>query len=122
MPGGRGSIGRRCGCKDPVTGRQFGNACPGLKRSSKHGEFYFEIRIHTSKGRRKLHRSGYPAKKDAQAVIDRIGELVRLAGRRRRDPRPDRRPDLVGEHAARRAASRGRGRAPPPVARRRPRG
>jgi hypothetical protein len=36
----RGSVYRRCGCRDKATGRLLGAGCPGL-RSWEHGSWYF---------------------------------------------------------------------------------
>jgi len=74
----RGSTGKRCGCRDPGTGRQLGRQCPKL-RQRHHGEYFIEIRIDTTKGRRKLHRSGFARADDADAALDQIRDLVRLA-------------------------------------------
>jgi len=73
----KGSTGKRCGCRDPETGRQLGTRCPDLRKRH-HGEHYLEVRIDTSEGRRKLHRSGYGSNTEAEAVLGQISELVRL--------------------------------------------
>ena len=74
----KGSTGKRCGCRDPETGRQLGTRCPDLRKRH-HGDYYIEIRIDTSSGRRKLHRSGFPKVADADAALQWIRDLTSLA-------------------------------------------
>src|SRR5690349_15309738 len=74
----RGRAYKRCGCKDPDTGRQLGERCPDLRKRH-HGTWAIEVRLDTSHGRRKLHRSGYAKSDDAGDALDAIRELVRLA-------------------------------------------
>lgn len=75
---GRGSTGKRCGCRDPETKKQLGARCPDLRKRH-HGEYFIEVRIDTTGGRRKLKRSGYAKAEDAEDALDRIRDLVRLA-------------------------------------------
>jgi integrase len=75
---GRGSTGKRCGCRDPETGKQLRGSCANLAKRH-HGEFFYEIRIDTSTGRRKLYRSGFAKAADADDALGQIGDLVRLA-------------------------------------------
>jgi integrase len=70
--------GKRCGCRDPETGRQLGNACPKL-RQRHHGFYEAAPRVDTSQGRRKLHRSGFATAAERDDFIGRVRELVRLA-------------------------------------------
>lgn len=75
----RGRAYKRCGCKDPVTGRQLGNGCPDLRKRH-HGSWAIEVRMDTSaKPAARLHRSGFARSEDADAALDRIYDLVRLA-------------------------------------------
>jgi integrase len=74
----KGSTGKRCGCRDPETGRQLGGACPKL-RQRHHGDYFIEIRIDTTGGRRKLKRSGYAKAADADDALGQIRGLVGLA-------------------------------------------
>ena len=71
---GEGSVFRRCGCTDPVTGRQFGRACPRLAAGGRHGSWY--VRLELSAGldgrRRRIRRGGYPSRKAAQDVLGRL--------------------------------------------------
>jgi hypothetical protein len=39
-----GGVGRRCGCADPVTGRQLGGNCPGLADED-HGSWYIQLEL-----------------------------------------------------------------------------
>lgn len=74
----RAPKGKRCGCRDPETGRQLGSACPKL-RQRHHGSYEAELRIDTSDGRKKLHRSGFESASDRDEFEERVRELVRLA-------------------------------------------
>ena len=74
----RGSTGKRCGCRDPETGQQLGTHCPDLRKRH-HGDYFIEIRIETTAGRRKLKRSGFAKADDAEGALDQIRDLVRLA-------------------------------------------
>jgi integrase len=70
--------GKRCGCRDPETGKQLGNACPKL-RQRHHGFYEAAPRVDTSQGRRKLHRSGFATAAERDQFIEHVRELVRLA-------------------------------------------
>ena len=70
--------GKRCGCRDPETRRKLGSACPDLSKRH-HGSYEAALRIDTSKGRRKLHRSGFATAGERDAFEDQVRELVRLA-------------------------------------------
>lgn len=74
----RAPKGKRCGCRDPETGRQLGAACPRL-RQRHHGTWEANPYIDTTEGRRKLHRSGFTTAGDRDAFVDQVRELVRLA-------------------------------------------
>lgn len=74
----RGRLYKRCGCTDE-TGRQLGSRCPGLRKRH-HGTWAIEVRIDTTaKQAARLHRSGFATSADADAALDRIRDLVRLA-------------------------------------------
>lgn len=72
------SAGKRCGCRDPETGRQLGAACPKL-RQRHHGTWEANPYIDTSTGRKKLHRGGFESAADRDEFVDQVRELVRLA-------------------------------------------
>ena len=42
---GEGSVFRRCGCTDPVTGRQYGSRCPRLAAGGRHGSWYVRLEL-----------------------------------------------------------------------------
>jgi integrase len=75
----RAPKGKRCGCRDPETGRKLGSACPKL-RQRHHGSYEAELRIDTSDGRKKLHRSGFESATARDEFEGQVRELVRLAG------------------------------------------
>src|SRR5712691_11111428 len=64
---------RRCGCVDPVTGRQLGGSCPRLAVSC-HGSWYVRLELPAGLdgGRRRIRRGGYPSRKAAAAVLARL--------------------------------------------------
>lgn len=70
--------GKRCGCRDPETGKQFGAACPKL-RQRHHGTWEANPYVDTSTGRRKLHRAGFASAKARDEFVGQVRELVRLA-------------------------------------------
>ncbi len=69
-----GSVFRRCGCVDPVTGRQYGTRCPRLAGGGRHGSWY--VRLELPGGldgrRRRIRRGGYPSRKAALEVLARL--------------------------------------------------
>jgi hypothetical protein len=60
----RGSVYRRCGCRDKATGRLLGARCPGL-RSREHGSWYFRADLPSATGERHRVRRGGFATQDA---------------------------------------------------------
>jgi hypothetical protein len=74
---GRAPKGKRCGCRD-ADGKPLGSRCPDLGKRH-HGSYEAALRIETSKGRRKLHRSGFARADDRDDFADQVRELVRLA-------------------------------------------
>jgi integrase len=74
-----GCVYRRCGCTDPGTGRQYGQACPRLAAGGRHGSWYVRLELPAGLDgrRRRIRRGGYPSRKAAVAVLAR-----------RRAPRP----------------------------------
>ena len=71
---GEGSVFRRCGCTDPVTGRQYGRACPRLAAGGRHGSWYVRLELPAGLDghRRRIRRGGYPSRKAAVAVLARL--------------------------------------------------
>jgi hypothetical protein len=83
-----GSIFKRCGCRDPHTGKPLGSGCPNLRRanrawSSTHGQWAYQLELPaTVDGRRRqLRRAGHPSRRDAAAELDHARDLLALAGR-----------------------------------------
>ena len=69
---GEGCVYRRCGCVDPVTGRQLGGRCPRLA-GGRHGSWYVRLELPAGlDGRRRIRRGGYPSRKAAAAVLARL--------------------------------------------------
>lgn len=73
-----GTTFKRCGCKDPVTGRPLDTSCPRL-RTSGHGSWYFYLEIPGLPGtdRRRLRRGGFRTERAAQQAL--AVELARAA-------------------------------------------
>jgi hypothetical protein len=71
---GEGSVFRRCGCTDPVTGRQYGSRCPRLAAGGRHGSWYvrLELPVGLDGRRRRIRRGGYPSRKAALEVLGRL--------------------------------------------------
>jgi integrase len=71
---GEGSVFRRCGCVDPVTGRQYGTRCPRLGAGGRHGSWYVRLELPGGlDGRRhRIRRGGYPSRKAALEVLARL--------------------------------------------------
>ena len=70
---GEGLAYRRCGCMDPVTGRQFGGRCPRLA-GGHHGSWYVRLELPAGLDgrRRRIRRGGYPSRRAAAAVLARL--------------------------------------------------
>jgi integrase len=76
---GNGSTFKRCGCIESGTGKQLGAKCPDLTKR-RHGSWCYKVRLDTTGGRRQLTRSGFARESDANAVLDQIADLIKLAG------------------------------------------
>ncbi|MCW2638327.1 MAG: site-specific integrase [Dactylosporangium sp.] len=64
----RPSTFKRCGCRDPRTGRRLGNTCPRLRRyngtgswSADHGTWHYRLELPATVdgARRQLRRGGF---------------------------------------------------------------
>jgi hypothetical protein len=67
-----GSVYRRCGCRDELTGRLLGAGCPGL-RSPSHGSWYFSADLPSAAGeRRRVRRGGFETRADAVAALEAL--------------------------------------------------
>jgi integrase len=66
----QGRVYRRCGCTDPVNGRQIGGRCPRLA-GGRHGSWYVGVELPAGLDghRRRIRRGGYPSRKAAAAVL-----------------------------------------------------
>ncbi|MEU0529242.1 site-specific integrase [Amycolatopsis tolypomycina] len=74
-----GSVKKRCGCKDRVTGAPLGAKCPKLK-SSKHG--YWQVRQELAPDgarRRTFRRGGFATKDDGEKVLQKIHEILNIS-------------------------------------------
>src|SRR2546430_9676531 len=85
-----GHIYKRCGCRDPKTGKALGNACPKLRRpggawSPAHGLCHCQLELpHRPKERRRQVRCGrYPKQTDGANQLDHARALLDLATRDR---------------------------------------
>ncbi|MCP2326990.1 integrase [Hamadaea flava] len=65
---------RRCGCKDPATGRRWGSRCPRLADPD-HGTWYFAVQATDPRGHRiRLRRGGYDSPAAAQAARNAVAD------------------------------------------------
>ncbi|MDG4799279.1 tyrosine-type recombinase/integrase [Micromonospora sp. WMMD980] len=73
----RGSVFRRCACRDPQTGKQYGQSCPKLTQR-RHGTWGMRQELPpTADGeRRTFRRSGYASATEAQADLDGVRALL----------------------------------------------
>lgn len=62
-----GSVDKRCGCRDAVTGRRKGRACDLLRRPG-HGSWYLTLEIPAVPAgeRRRLRLGGYRSRQQAE--------------------------------------------------------
>jgi hypothetical protein len=68
----RGSVYRRCGCRDESTGRPLGARCPG-PRSPQHGSWYFSADLPSPSGeRRRVRRGGFATRETAVAALEAL--------------------------------------------------
>src|SRR5215469_5698655 len=70
-----GSTFKRCGCRDPRTGRQLGRRCPHL-RQRRHGSWYLAVELSAAPDgrRRRVRLGGYATRAAAQAALGRLGK------------------------------------------------
>ncbi|BCB81231.1 hypothetical protein Pflav_076410 [Phytohabitans flavus] len=85
-----GSISKRCGCRDPGSGKLLGNTCPKLRRpngtwSPDHGlwQYQLELPVTATGGRRQLRRGSFDSYRAAADELDHARQLLALAGRDR---------------------------------------
>jgi len=68
----KGSTFKRCTCPE-------GRKCPRLKER-RHGIWGYDRRVLTSTGTRTLRRNGFDTQKAAEAALERVNDLIKLAG------------------------------------------
>ncbi|GIJ09166.1 tyrosine-type recombinase/integrase [Micromonospora andamanensis] len=75
----RGSVFRRCACRDPLTGKQYGQSCPKLNQR-RHGTWGVrqELPSNAEGERRTFRRSGYSTATEAQADLDAVRALLAI--------------------------------------------
>ncbi|WP_116244695.1 site-specific integrase [Nocardiopsis sp. FIRDI 009] len=81
-----GSVFKRCGCRREATSKLLGAKCPKLRREDgawnpRHGEWAFQLELpRTTEGkRRQARRGGLASQEQAQAQLDHLKALMRLA-------------------------------------------
>ncbi|MFG2756770.1 tyrosine-type recombinase/integrase [Streptomyces wuyuanensis] len=99
-----GSTFRRCACRNPETGKQYGQSCPKLS-NKRHGLWNIRQELPADKdgNRRTFRRSGYATKNEAQSDLDKLRALLTIPG----DDDPDGRlriGDLLESVAAKKEA------------------
>ena len=70
---------KRCSCKNPKTGQQIGPKCPDLTKKG-HGTYGYSVRIESTSGIRELRRMGFNTLGKAEATLEHVRDLVKLAG------------------------------------------
>lgn len=75
----RGSTFRRCACRDPQTGKQYGQSCPRLNQR-RHGTWGVrqELPPAADGDRRTFRRGGYGSAAEAQVDLDALRALLAL--------------------------------------------
>ena len=81
----RGSTYKRCGCRDPETGKKLGASCPKLKRSNgtwnpNHGAWHYRVELPAGEHdkRRPLRRGSFDSQDAAQAELDQVRTLLAI--------------------------------------------
>jgi hypothetical protein len=70
--GSNGGVFKRCGCRDPRSGRLLGTGCPALAERG-HGSWYFDCAVAGLQERReRIRRGGYPTRREAVAARDAL--------------------------------------------------
>jgi len=63
-----GTTFKRCSCRNPDTGKPYGQQCPRL-RQARHGRWYYQLRV----GRGRLHRKGgFATQAAAQTALEEL--------------------------------------------------
>jgi hypothetical protein len=67
-----GGVFKRCGCRDPRSGRLLGSACPKLTERG-HGSWYFDCAtVHVQGRPERVRRGGYASRRDAVEARDAL--------------------------------------------------
>ncbi|GAA3443259.1 tyrosine-type recombinase/integrase [Planomonospora venezuelensis] len=75
----KASYSKRCGCKDPETGKPLDSKCPELTKR-RHGTHGFTTRLDTTdRAARQLKRFGFATQTAAEQAFGRVRDLVQLA-------------------------------------------
>ncbi|MFJ7281077.1 tyrosine-type recombinase/integrase, partial [Kitasatospora sp. NPDC098663] len=81
----KGSVNRRCGCRNPETGLQWGASCP-KRRNSRHGLWYVDQELAPGKTedgldrRRRYRKSGFETSAKATTHLNSAKALLAIAG------------------------------------------
>lgn len=81
----KGTTYKRCTCRSRETGKELGKECPKLRRgngfNSAHGSWYWQVNLPAdAAGKpRTRKRGGFDQQTDAQAVLDKISEVLAVA-------------------------------------------
>ncbi|HZN70117.1 MAG TPA: site-specific integrase [Micromonosporaceae bacterium] len=82
----KGRTFKRCGCRNPATRRQWGQACPQLRGerggwSRTHGDWHLQYELPRAADgtRRPLRDGAYPSQTDAEAALGRIRAALAVA-------------------------------------------
>ncbi|WP_030886605.1 tyrosine-type recombinase/integrase [Streptomyces sp. NRRL F-5053] len=74
-----GAITRRCSCRNPETGKNYGKSCPKLK-NRRHGTWSIrhELTNRPDGTRREFRRSGFESSNDAKEEINKVRALLAI--------------------------------------------
>jgi integrase len=76
---------KRCGCRDPSTGRPLGTRCPKLRSrggrwNARHGRWYYRLELPPSPDgtRQRLQRGGFDTQQAADQELEHVHALLAL--------------------------------------------
>ncbi|MEU4200832.1 tyrosine-type recombinase/integrase [Streptomyces sp. NPDC026294] len=74
-----GTVTRRCSCRNPETGKNYGNSCPKLK-NRRHGTWLVrhELTNRPNGTRREFRRSGFESSTDAKEEMSKVRALLAI--------------------------------------------
>ncbi len=73
----KGSVFKRCGCRDPESGKQFGRRCPKLARSD-HGGWWFVHDVPPGQDKRRRRPAVGPFASEEEAEAELAKSLAQL--------------------------------------------